>query len=273
MKKRKNALVAIIVIFSLILAGAAGFLVFKTINTRQAENDYNKLASSFAPNLDETTGVSGESNPPAGSTAATQGTEAPLADNPVDLRSLMSQNSDIYSWIYIPGTEVNYPVAQSSVSDDFYLHSDIYKNYSFPGTIFSQSCNSRDWSDRVTVLYGHNMLNGSMFATLHRFENTDFFNEHRYIYIYTENRKLTYEVVSAFVYDDRHIMNSFNFGIDETFNDWLEEAKNPRSVVRNVNDSVQLSLDSKMLVLSTCNDNDIGRYLVQGVLIKDERTQ
>ncbi len=141
-------------------------------------------------------------------------------------------NPDIYSWIYIPDTNVNYPVAQSEEEDNFYLDHDVYKNYSFPGTIYTQSCNSLSYNDRVTVLYGHNMLNGSMFATLYNFSDKTFFDEHPYFYIYTADRKLTYEVVSAFEYDSRHIMNSFDFKDDAVF-----------------------------------------RYLVQGVLVSDEKTE
>ena len=157
--------------------------------------------------------------------------------------------------------------------DNFYLDHDVYKNYSFPGTIYTQSCNSLSYNDRVTVLYGHNMLNGSMFATLYNFSDKTFFDEHPYFYIYTADRKLTYEVVSAFEYDSRHIMNSFDFKDDAVFQDWLDQAKNPRSLNSNVRDSVNLGLDSKLVVLSTCLNYGDGRYLVQGVLVSDEKTE
>ena len=61
----------------------------------------------------------------------------------------------------------------------------IYGNYEFSGSIFSQRQNSKDFSDPVTVLYGHNMKNGTMFNTLHKFENKDFFKKHSKVYIYT----------------------------------------------------------------------------------------
>ena len=93
------------------------------------------------------------------------------------------------------------------------------------------------------------------------------------MYVYTENRKLTYEIVSAFVYDDRHIMNSFNFLDDAVYAEWQQEALNPRSVSSNVRKDIQLTKNDKMLVLSTClNGGGEGRYLVQGVLRKDEQT-
>ena len=269
MKKGKNkAVIAVIVILALIFAGAAGFIIFKLINSAASNDLNNKIASSYASNLSGTEGTQGGSNG-SENTETTQ----KLAENPVNVAELHAQNPDIYSWIYIPETNVNYPVAQSDADDNFYLDHDINKGYSFPGTIYSQSCNKKDYSDRVTVLYGHNMLDGSMFATLHRFSDPQFFEDNRYMYIYTENRKLTYEIVSAYVYDDRHIMNSFNFSDDAVYTQWQQDSLNPRSVSSNVRKNIQLTKNDKMLVLSTClNGGGDGRYLVQGVLRKDEQT-
>lgn len=190
--------------------------------------------------------------------------------DPTVLREYIDSNPDVYSWITIPDTNVDYPVAQSMEDDNFYLDHDVEKNYSFPGTIYSQLCNSVTYRDRVTLLYGHNMLNGSMFADLHRFRDADFFDTHPYFYIYTHNSKLTYEIVTAFDYDDRHIPNSFDFKNDEVFESWLEQARNPHSLSAHTRDSSALNLDAKIVVLSTCQNSGDGRYLVQGVLVKAE---
>ena len=275
-KSKKGVLIAVIVICALVALGACGFLVYKTINSDAGEQTYDNIASSFASNLDaeKTTAAQEETTAAPAETKVTKPeVDTDTTENPVNLAELSAMNPDIYAWIYIPDTNVNYPVAQSDEDDNFYLEHDVYKNYSFPGTIYSQACNSLSFNDRVTVLYGHNMLNGSMFATLHNFSDETFFNEHPYFYIYTADRKLTYEVVSAFEYDSRHIMNSFDFKDDAVFQDWLDEAKSPRSVNSNVRDSVNLSLDSKLVVLSTCLNYGDGRYLVQGVLVNDEKTE
>lgn len=281
MKKRKTIAIIVIIISLIALLGAVGFLIFKTLNTKHTDDEYKKLASSYASNIDVTdpteaqpaTDASGSTVSPATKPTKKSGDGEQPVNNPVDLNSLSQQNTDVYSWLYVPDTNINYPVAQSDGDDNYYLHRDVYGNYSFAGAIYSQKCNKRDYSDRVTVLYGHNMLDGSMFATLHRFEDPDFFSSHKYFYIFTKDRRLTYEVVSAFVYDDRHIMNSFDFTNDEVFKNWLEDSKNPHSINANVNESVKLDLNSKLVVLSTCNDNDVGRYLVEGVLINDEPTE
>lgn len=268
-RKKNKIIIVLIVLFALIFVAVGGYLVFRIINSASAGDDYSKIASSYASNITATQATENTDNTNQTAESFTQ----PLAENPVNIPELQGENPDIYSWIYIPNTNVNYPVAQSAEDDNFYLEHDIYKGYSFPGTIYSQSCNKKDYSDRVTVLYGHNMLDGSMFASIHNFSDPDFFEENRYFYVYTEDRKLTYEVVSAYVYDDRHIMNSFNFLDDEVYAQWQQDALNPRSVSSNVRSGVELDLDDKMLVLSTClNGGGDGRYLVQGVLVKDEQT-
>ena len=178
---------------------------------------------------------------------------------------------DIYSWIYIPDTNVNYPVAQSEEEDNFYLDHDVYKNYSFPGTIYTQSCNSLSYNDRVTVLYGHNMLNGSMFATLHNFADPDFFAENNTIFIQTKDKELTYLVYSAYTYDDRHILNSFFFENDDVFQEYIDFTLDPYTYSGNVREGVKPTIDDKILTLSTCTSGASNtRFLVQGVLV-DER--
>lgn len=270
MKKKKKIVLVIVIILCVIIAfGTAAFLAFKMINENKTGDEYKQLANSVSV---ETT-----NNTSDGDTAAS---EMPVPDVdtdsnsiPVDFSLLTSQNEDIYAWIYIPDTNVNYPICQSYVEDNYYLEHDVYGNYSFAGAIYSQSCNNRDFTDRVTVLYGHNMANGSMFATLHRFADSSFFESHDKIYIYTTGRKLTYKVVSAFVYDDRHIMNTFDFSEDSQFQSYLDTIQNPRSVNVNVRDGVDLSTDDKILTLSTCVNSGDGRYLVNGVLISDEKLE
>lgn len=182
---------------------------------------------------------------------------------------LTEKNPDIYAWLYIPGTNVDYPVCQSLAGDDnFYLDHNIYKEYQFSGTIYSQSMNSREFDDPVTVLYGHNMLNGSMFASLHNFEDEDFFKEHNTAFVITKDKLLTYLIYSAYSYDDRHILNSFYMQDESSFQSYLDSTLDPHSYDANVREGVELDKNNKILTLSTCtNGASNTRYLVQGVLV------
>lgn len=187
---------------------------------------------------------------------------------------LKEDNNDIYAWIYIPNTNIDYPIVQPNPTeaDDFYLNRNIRKQYEFAGSIYTERKTAKDFSDSVSLIYGHNMLNGSMFATLHKFEDKDFFKKNKYIYIYLPYRKLTYKIYAAYVYDDRHILNSFDFTDDKVLMDYFNYTLNPDSMTKNTR-KVKLNLNSKTVTLSTCTSGAKNtRYLVQGVLIKDEQT-
>ena len=104
-----------------------------------------------------------------------------LIDNPIDFAGQQEINPDIYAWIQIPGTTVDYPVLQSDDEpEDFYLNHDVNGKYKFAGCIYSQMLNSKDFSDPNTILYGHTLNKGSMFTSLHKFRNAEFFNENKY---------------------------------------------------------------------------------------------
>ena len=264
-KSSKKPLLYVILIFLLVIVVAGlGYIFFIFYNNYSNQTHLNNLKqdvtnSSTAP---ETQPISGISE------------IVELADNPIDFNKLKGINDEIYAWIYIPNTNIDYPILQSKSSDFFYIDHDVYKNYQFAGSIYSESLNLRDFTDRNTVLYGQNMSDGRMFANLHKNEDKKFFDSNKYIYVYLPNQKLTYEVVSAYVYDDRHLLNSFHLDDDKVFKDYLTYVANPRSVVCNVNKNVKLDLNSKLITLSTClNSNDNGRYLVPGVLIKNEQTK
>lgn len=202
-------------------------------------------------------------------------TEAELRDNPIRFDELQALNSSVYAWVYVPDTGVDYPILQSASDEDdnYYLHRNIYRLYEYQGTVYTQKGNSKDFTDRVTVVYGHNMLNDSMFSNLDMFLDKEFFDAHPQFFIYTPGHILTYEIVSAHQYDKRHILNSFDFSDDAVFEEWLAMAQDPKTVVKNVRSGIELTTDSRIVILSTCIQRGAARYLIQGVLISDEPTK
>ena len=117
------------------------------------------------------------------------------------------------------------------------------------------------------------MLDGSMFRTLHKFSDKKFFDKNEFIYIYTPGHILKYRIFAAYKWDDRHILNSYDFSDEQVFADYIEEIKNPKSLMVNTRET-ELSTSDRIITLSTCIGNEKNyRYLVQGVLIDDTRTQ
>ncbi len=184
---------------------------------------------------------------------------------PVDIEELKEINPDIYAWLYIPGTEVDYPILQSD-NAGYYLNHDSEGNRSATGAIYTENLNNKEFEDFNTVIYGHNMKNGSMFGGLHSYEDPDFFDEHRTIYVYTSSYVIKYTVFAAYRYDDRHILKSFDFNdenVKKKYIDYIFEMKNLYSTVKN---DQNVDIDSNILTLSTCCGDDDERWLVQAVM-------
>lgn len=196
--------------------------------------------------------------------------------NPINFDEVQKSHPDVCAWIQVDGIEIiDYPIVQSSpeADDNFYLDHDLEGNGSRAGAIYIQKLNSNKFSDHNTLIYGHNMLNGTMFGQLKKFRNADFFKENRNIYIYKPGHILKYEIISAFVYDDRHIINSFNFNIEDERKEFFDECVNPSSLTKQVLEGAELKEDDKIITLSTCTSNNSERYLVVGKLIKDTETK
>lgn len=278
MKKRKKPVwIAILIISVAVVAGCVIFLVNYLKPPVEDDLSREELTQMETGEVTEA-----ETETAAATAAPTQApTEKKLNDygqktaalpedwSNLSFDELMKKNKDIYAWLYVPNTNVDYPVCQSSDgNDDFYLDHNIYKEYQFSGTIYSQTLNKRDFNDPVTVLYGHNMLNGSMFASLHNFEDEDFFKKNNTIFVYTKDKLLTYLIYSAYTYDDRHILYSFNMKNEKELKSYQDSTLDPHTYGGNVRKGITLDKDSKILTLSTCtNGGGDTRYLVQGVLV------
>ena len=193
--------------------------------------------------------------------------------NPIDFAALQSDNSDVCAWITVPNTNVDYPILQSSKEDDdYYINHSADGKYTIDGAIYIQRLNGKYFTDRNTVVYGHNLRNGTMFRTLHNFRDKEFFDANEYFYIYTPGHILTYRIFSAYRYDNRHILNSFDFSDTAVYEEYLKFATNPVSMIKNVREGVEVTTDDKIVTLSTCISDPRYRYLVQGVQISDELT-
>lgn len=260
--------VLIIISVLLIICGLSIF-VFQAYNRIAAKNEDEKISS-----VATTVASSGTQK-----TAFSQTENGYFDKMQQELDAVRENNGEAYSWIYVPDTNVNYPICQSAVDDEFYLrHSSVDQSWIASGAIYTESCNTKTFDDRVTVIYGHNGYSDSMFTSLHKFEDSDFFSssEHEYFYIYTSaGKKLKYQVISAFKYDDRHIMNSFDFQNNQVFESFIEMIKNPSSANKNVRKELdkEITVNDNIAVLSTCITNQkSNRYLVCGVLVENEET-
>lgn len=192
----------------------------------------------------------------------------------VDFNQLKGQNPDIYAWITVPGTGIDYPVLQKRDAEDpydnYYLDHQVDLSEGFPGVIYSQPVNRRDFMDSVTVLYGHNLKNGGMFSDLHDFEDKDFFAENNRVIIYTPEKTLTYEIFAAIDFSDALLPYEYDFTESAEVERHLADVKKCQG---NFREEMELSPDAKILVLSTCyGDREERRLLVEAVLTEEVQT-
>lgn len=192
-------------------------------------------------------------------------TEEWVFEKEVDLKKMQEENNpDIYAWIYIPDTEIDYPILQHATDNSYYLNYNMDGTKGYPGCIYSENYNAKDFSDPVTILYGHNMKDGSMFAGLHQYEEIEYFRNHSNIYIYVPEGILVYEIFAAYEYRDWHILLNHDFDDKEAYQKYVEEIYTMKG---NFNTEIEVNENSKILTLSTCDAEETDkRYLVQGVL-------
>ncbi len=191
-----------------------------------------------------------------------------VAERVIDFAGLQAdENEHIYAWIYIPNTNIDYPILQHPEDPSFYLRRNTKKKSATAGCIFTELYNNKDFNDNMTVIYGHNMRNESMFHNLHYYEDTEFFAENPYIYIYTQKDTRIYQIFAANEYSDVHLLLNADMQNDAVFGQYLENLKNLNGSKDQFNWDIGVTSDDKIIVLSTCVRNeDEKRYLVHAKL-------
>lgn len=217
--------------------------------------------------------MSSEERPATPQETAEASGDAELVQNPIDFYSVKAENPDIFAWLYMPGCDISSPLLQSPTDDSFYLTHSKDKVEDLIGAPYIQLCNSTDLNDPVTVVYGHR--NKGIFEALLQYQDKDFFDANLEFYVYAPGHIYTYTIVSSYIYDTRHIMNTFDFSKQGVVDEYFSFVMNPDSISANVNTGVTLSSDSKLLQLSTCStthgESD-GRYIVSAVRTADQPT-
>ena len=204
-------------------------------------------------------------------TAETEAASEETATIPVKFEELWQVNPDVYAWITVPGTEIDYPILQHASDNSYYLMHNIDGSYGYPGCIYTENLNSKDFTDNNTVIYGHNMKNGSMFAQLHKFEDPDFFNENREVLIYLPDEVLHYTIFAAHIYDDRHLLYSFDFADPDVYEKYLQSVFDTRDMSANIDKDMTVTKDDQIITLVTCiGSQPNNRLLVQAVLTERE---
>ena len=194
-----------------------------------------KIQRSASVEICETSQESGASEPAAEAAGSekpvdekpeTDQQESETMDPPVEFETLQAVNPDIVGWIRIPGTKIDYPVVQTE-DNDRYLHTGFDGKENASGSIFLDYEGRSDFKGRNTVLYGHNMKNGTMFRDLIKFKDKDYFKKHQYFAIYTPERTIYLKAIACYYDKADAIIRKTEFRDDEEFQEFVEDVLTP----------------------------------------------
>ena len=177
----------------------------------------------------------------------------------VDFESLKQKNSDAIAWIKVNGTNIEYPVVKTT-NNDYYLTHNFNKEYNSAGWIFADYKNKLDGTDKNLVIYGHNMRDDSMFGSLKRVINEEWYNneDNRYITLIAESQTQIYEVFSVYQIEKEDYYIQTNFNNETEFSKFVDTLKKRSKKDFNVN----VSSEDDILTLSTCANNNKYRVVL-----------
>lgn len=282
--KNEKLQIALIILCTLIFIGCAIWLILYLVDAGKGAKQADSLKAEYI--MVEGEPVDGEVSQPGEPIDTEEPKEKVVIDGreyddfaeldvferKIDFASMQADvNEDIYAWVYVPGTKVDYPILQRSGNNDFYLDHDLNGKKASCGSIYTENYNEKDFNDNHTVVYGHNMKNGSMFKSLRNYDDKDFFEENKYIYIYTEADTRVYEIFGAYEYTDEHLLLNYKTDNAGGFQKYLDMVKKQPDASGHFNRELTVNSSDKIITLSTCiSGKDGSRYLVQGKLIAVE---
>ena len=256
-KKKSDVLLTIALIVAIAVFCYAAFNLYHIYTEyKKGTDEYNQIEEMAVTERDadsaEVAGPNAQLKPPI----------------EVDFDKLKSVNEDVVGWIYIDALpDISYPIVKGK-DNQTYLHQTYEKNYNFAGTIFVDYENSGDFSDCNTLVYGHNMKNGSMFGHLKKFREDDkLYKQDKYFWILTPERNYRYEIITAYTTGVNSDTYTLFKGPGEEFEKYLETIKGYSEIQT---DDTDLTIKDRIVTLSTCTGNESTRFVVQGKRVDAE---
>ena len=182
------------------------------------------------------------------------------------LEELQKENTEIIGWLEIEGTNINYPVMQTD-NNDYYMNHNYKKEYSAPGSLFLDKDFDLENGSSNYLIYGHRNKNGLMFEDLLKYENQNFYNEHKKVKFTTNEEDSEYEILAVFysrlyynsekdVFRYYYFVNAKN---EEEYNDFVSNAK--KASIYDTN--VTAKYGDQLMTLSTCAyHTEDGRFAI-----------
>lgn len=254
----------IMAIAAVVFIVSAAQLIGIFLSYKEGTDQYDEIAQLVIQTAEETSPALEPEN--TDESAETEAEPEPDGGDPtaaaitgVDFDQLKSINSDALGWIYVPGTMVSYPIVQTD-NNEYYLNHTIYGDKNNAGSIFLEYLIEDGLDGKNPIIYGHNMLNGSMFGTLKRYKNESFYREHPTLFLFTPEGNYTYEIFAAYtVKGASSDAYTYGFGSEDSFMAYITKVKG----YAEYDTGVEILPSDKIITLSTCTNRGADRYVVQ----------
>lgn len=184
----------------------------------------------------------------------------------IDFEGLQAVNPDVIGWIDIPGLSISYPVVQGT-DNAYYLHHLFTGEYNSSGSIFADWHNQPDFADPNTIVYGHNMKNGSMFGTLSHYQDQALWEASSYFYLYVPGKVLKYQIFSCYAGYVGSEAYTYTFPEKADFQAFLKQIRS----YAGYDTGVEVVETDRVVTLSTCvSSRRDYRYIVHGKLTEEK---
>lgn len=262
--RRKGMKIALVIVLALLILGLGGIGVFLVSNQR-ADDDFQRMAAQVQEKTPETTAAT---SAPTEITAETTEATTPIEETQPEIlpqyAELFEQNPELFGWLRIDDTVIDYPVMHTPDDPEKYLHTNFEGEYSYPGVPFVDANCTAD-SDNL-LIYGHNMPNGSMFRTLLKYQEKNYWEKHPTITFNTLYEEQEYEVLAAFydrVYYKTETCFKFYQFINAEDEADFDDAISQFKAKALYDTGVEASYGDKLITLVTCAyHTDNGRFVV-----------
>lgn len=265
---KKEILIVLSVVLVVVIVGCGLWLAYYTVDSQHQKQTYETLAKDFL--LEEpksSLSLAEEDSPEQASTTQESVVTLTTAPPRHDLAALQAENSDCVGWLTIPDTTVDYPVVWTPADPEHYLRRDFYGNSASGGTPFLDGRNQARAEGQNLILYGHNMLDGTMFKPVLQYLTPNFRQTHQDIYLELNGIQYHYQVLAALETSTRSPVYAYTDLSDSTVMEHF------RSTLLEETGVGAIPHAEGHLTLSTCNNQGgNSRVLVIAVLVEEVST-
>ena len=265
---KKEILIVFSVVLVVVIVGCGLWLGYYAVDSQHQKQTYETLAADFlleepVPSLSLAEDNSSQEVPAAQETPAASTTAPPRHD----LVALQAENPDCVGWLTIPDTTVDYPVVWTPSDPEHYLRRDFYDSYASGGTPFLDGRNKPQAEGQNLIVYGHNMLDGTMFKPMLQYLTPNFQVTHEDIYLELNGAQYHYQVIAALETNTRSPVYTYTDLSGAT------EMENFHSTLLEETGLDAVPHAEGYLTLSTCNNQGgNSRVLVIAVLMEEVST-